>query len=317
MMPIPVYLLAREFKGKTWGLAAAAVVLTSPILFTYAFEARTYALLAFLSAVSTLAFWKSLKREKWQWWGVYFGTAVIGVYTHYYMWFILAAHGIYWLVWERKNWVKVIGIFGGILLAQLPWLPTLVSQLASVAKSYWIAPIDKRTHLEWFVRVTGGDVTAPQQVIMAGAIFGLLIVSLFTVRWKEKRYPKAYLFLWTWLVVPVAIPSLLSLYRPIFFYRYLIFSSIPILMISLWGLTALGRKVLIGGVTLVALGYMSLNIIIWQQYPYSMREEIQKDLAQSQGQKVKMVTVLPAFAEVMYYAQNRAVVQVSIRKATG
>lgn len=297
---IAVFFLVKNLVSRRLGGVAAVLVGLSPILFTYAFEARAYALLAFLSVMSGLMFWKR------QWLG-YFLVGSVGVYTHYYMWFILASQGLYWLMFDRKQFWKVVGVFGGISLAQLPWLPTLVSQVGSVAGDYWIAPIDKRTHWEWLVRVAGGDYDTPQRGVAVGIILVLLTMSLITVKWREKKYPRAYWFLWLWLMVPVVLPTLISVYRPVFFYRYLIFSSIPILIISLWGLWAVRDWLVYGVGAGLAAAYVSINVLGWQRYPYTMREEIDKVMAEKPA---KIVTVLPAFAEVMYYTKDRTEVQV-------
>ena len=53
--------------------------------------------------------------------------------------------------------------------------------------------------------------------------------------------------------------------------------------------------------------YLSINVLGVQRYPYTMREELNKALIEK---KVKVVTVLPAFAEVMYYTKGRVEVEV-------
>jgi len=112
-----------------------------------------------------------------------------------------------------------------------------------------------------------------------------------------------------WLLVPVILPSLISLYRPVFFYRYLIFSVIPILMILLWGVSKIRESVAIGaGAFLLAL-YLSINWLNFGRYPYTMREELNK-VFEKEESGAKIVTVLPSFAEVMYYNKGRGVVQV-------
>lgn len=307
LTPWLVYFLAKKLVDRKFGFLAAGVVAMSPILFTYAFEARAYAMVAFISALTALMFWQAITTRRWGWWLAYWLAGSVGVYTHYYMWFILAGQGFYWLMIDRKQFWRVLAVYGGILLTQLPWLPVLLSQVGSVAADYWIAPIDKRTHGEFFLRVAGGDYPMPQQMVAAGGILMLLGLSLITVRWREKKYPEGYIFLWMWLGIPILIPTLLSLYRPVFFYRYLIFSAIPILIISLWGLYAVKKWLAYGGGAFLAAVYLWINVLGFQRYPYTMREEIDKVIAEKPA---KIVTVLPAFAEVMYYTRGRAEVQV-------
>lgn len=307
---IAAYFLAREFLDRGMAWLTALLILTSPILVTYAFEARAYALVAFISTAATLVFWKALRQgsgqalrhKQWRWWVAYVLLGIAGMYTHYYLWFIFAAHGLYWLAFSRQQFGRVLVVYMLMLAGQAPWVQTLLSQVGSVAGDYWIAPINSQTHWEFFVRVTAGDDGVAQQKFAATVVLMLLGISLLTmvIKGKSKRR-KGYWFLWFWLLVPVVLPTLISLYRPIFFYRYLIFSSIPILVIIFWGLSRLPRWLYWGaGGFLLAL-YLSINLLSLQRYPHTMREELTRIRQEMGNQDYQLVTVLPSFAEVMYY----------------
>ncbi len=309
-IPLPVFGLIRKAAGRTVAWGGTLLVFFAPILFIYAFEARAYALLAFLSVLTSMFFWKSMATKR-RWWLVAYGmAAIIGMYTHYYMWFIIAAHGFSWLLLYRQRFWHYLLVFGSLLLAQLPWIPTLLSQVATVKQSYWIGPINSRTHWEWFVRIMGGDTDQPQRMFVVWVLLLCLIVSPALMRWRYCRWPKAYLYLWVWLLVPVLIPTAISLvYRPVFFYRYLIFGSIPALLIVVWGLAALRKSAACGGVAFLLAFYLSINRLNFGRFPYSMREELDRVLNDDKKAEI-LVTTLPAFAEVMHYSHNRLPVRV-------
>ena len=303
LTPIPVYLMAKKMVGKGFGILVSTLVLLNPILFTYGFEARSYGLVAFICSFSTYVFWQALtskKRKQVKWLVIYALTCMVGVYTHYYLWFIFAAHGLYWLVMNRKNAARILLTYFSVLLAQLPWLPSLFSQVKSVAGDYWIAPIDKRTHWEFFMRIVGGDWEAPQKNFVVYAMVALLIVSVVGAILRLKKKRQEYVYLWFWFLVPVIIPSLISLYRPVFFYRYLIFCAIPLLMIVMWGSKSIHKCLAWGVGGFIVAMYLSINVLSFARYPYSMRDEMKPEWA-------PLVTVLPSFAEVKYYAQNEKV----------
>ena len=68
--PLVAYHLSKFFfKRRSKQIGYAMLVLLSPILFTYAFEARSYALLAFLTVSSAYALWRA-KEEKGKKWKV-------------------------------------------------------------------------------------------------------------------------------------------------------------------------------------------------------------------------------------------------------
>lgn len=293
--------LSKEFiKKRPHQLAFTSLVLLSPILFTYAFEARSYAILYFLTSFATLAFWKARKEKGYTWRLTYLVLGGLMVYTHYYAWFILASHAFYLLLFERKTIKKLILPALGILVIQLPWLPTLLSQVGEVNRDYWIAPINSRTHLELFMRVAGGD-TANSAQLPVAILLALLLIFGITRRITTNKIDKKYLFLLTWLIIPTLLPTLISFKIPVFFYRYLIFSSIPLLLLVVDGLSTLKKPVFLILFSLTTYLYLANDYAIWNKYPYTVREEKAKLYTQIDPGSQSIYTVLPSFAEVMYY----------------
>jgi len=141
-----------------------------------------------------------------------------------------------------------------------------------------------------------------------------LLASPILVWLKNKRQlPRPYIFLWSWLVVPVLIPTLMSLLTPVFFYRYLVFTSVPIILIIIWGLSTIGKKkVLYAFGTLLLIFYIRTDYRIFARFPRSMREELRAAFASENmpGDEAPVFTYLPSFAEVYYYTGQRAPVKV-------
>lgn len=300
LLGIPVYFLAKELKNKWLRILSVVMVYASPIMFTFAFEARTYSLLAFMSACTTLFFWRALEKKEVKWWILYFIFGSIGVYSHYYMWFILASHGFFWLLADRKQFWRVFKAYLGILIVQAPWIPTLFSQVSSVVGDYWIGGMNEKTHYEFFLRVTGGDIVTDQQKMIAMTFAGLMVLSL-AVALKYRKKLKFYSYLWFWFIIPALLPTLVSLYTPVFFYRYLTFSIIPIVFISLWAFKLIKKEFVYLVVAMLAFMFIKTDFEIWNYSPYSMREEMAKIRQDSPTDDYVIMTYLPAFAEVEYY----------------
>jgi uncharacterized membrane protein len=307
--------LMTSFLGldKRYRMMVVTLTLLSPILFTYAFEARAYTLLTFLSVASSYAFWqiRTLPDAQKKWSIIYLILAALSVYAHYYAWFILASHAVYAVIFERHLIPKLWWVGVGVLIAQLPWLPVLFSQVKTVNQSYWIGAMNSKTHLEFFYRVSAGDITLPMQMITAGFIAAIIVFGIAsrlvqkpTKSKKTKVWSPFYIFLWTWLLVPTLIPTLISLHTPVFFYRYLIFSIVPLLMLTVDGLSRTHKYV--GYLLFVGLigCYLNLTWMRFIQYPNTMRQEIAKLYQTKQAGDGPIYTVLPSFAEVMYYAGN-------------
>jgi len=341
LTPIVVYFLSQIFfKDTKKSLLTSFLVLISPILFTYAFEARAYALLAFLSVSSALAFWRSRTETSYTWRIIYFILGAVSVYTHYYAWFILTSHGI---LFERKTIKRLLVPAIAILVVQLPWLPTLFSQIGQVNTSYWIAPINSTTHLEFFLRIASGDHTTPYQIPIAIIISLAVLLNLLPKITKTKpgliqtivKIIKRFLklipdlspslsrrpftsegfsrqekFLFTWLIIPTLIPTIISFKIPIFFYRYLIFSSIPLLMLTVDGLTRLKKPLQQVGFVTVFLLYLLIIYNGFSRFPHTMREELTQVYQTKTPGDGPIYTVLPSFAETMYYVGDRDQIKV-------
>lgn len=306
LTPVFTYLLARRLFPKLstmYYCLTTCLIALSPILITYALEARSYALLAFESVLSAYFFWraKSEKKGHHLFRLAYFIVGSLMVYTHYYAWFILASHGVYLFLFERNRIKSLLPSALGILLVQLPWLPTLLGQTSSVSGSYWIGPMNRYTHWEFLYRVAGGDITSTWQKPL-GFVLGVVpLVHLVYTLWRGKVSP-AHRFLLTWLLVPTIIPTAISLVMfPVFFYRYLIFSAIPLILLFVYALSQLPQKLMFITFATVALMYLIIDFKIWRQHPRSMREATAELYQVKQKGVGPVYTVLPAFAEVMYY----------------
>lgn len=359
----PTYQLAKKLiggatqAGKAVARVGTVLVAFSPILFIYAFEARSYALLTLMSVTTTFFFWQAIQEKKIKWWFLYAALAGVGVYTHYYLWFILASHGFFWLAMKRDQFWRVFTSYLAVLLIQLPWIPTLFSQVKTVVGDYWIGAINSRTHWEYFMRITAGDfVTAWQRpvarLILVGVglslvavwVSGRVVTKNARCRSNQARHhlPEGYILLWFWWLIPVILPSLISLIKPVFFYRYLVFTSVPILLILLWGARAIKKELLYVVGALILLFYLKTDWLIFNDYPHSMREEMaavfivdgsdgdgsngdssnDKDTSDanenspenlpenspknSPSAEQPIYTYLPSFAEVYFYVQVEA-----------
>lgn len=322
-----VFKLANYVRGRTFGILSAAVVATNPIFFTYAFEARNYTMFAFAACGSILFLLElsnHLRGVKTHLGGgirlmaafIFFTT--LGIYTHYYMFFVLGAQGLYLILFDRKIFLRMIGLYAISAVLFLPWIPFLLGQLKSVAGDYWIGGIDKRTHYEALLRILGGeDKNAIRPLLFAISII-LLIVGLVAhaVSRPEKdsaqHFEKPYILIWLWAIVPFILASLPGLkidgfklpFRPIFFWRYLIGSSIPLAMVMVHTTQKFPKYLMFVSVGLILVLSIAVDFFTLAKYPYGFKQVYANDIIGKIKPSDKIVTVLPSFAEVLYY-RNR------------
>ena len=200
-----VFKLASFVRGKNFGVLSALVVALNPIFFTYAFEARNYTMFAFAATGSVYYLVKlsvhlggeiaSHLGKKLQLMGAFVFFSALGIYTHYYMFFVLASQFFYILLFDRKILLKMIGIYAIVGVLYLPWIPFLYAQLSSVSESYWIGGINARTHFEAILRILGGE----NKTVFRPILFWLsTILLLFGICQHALRhkFEKQYFLIW-------------------------------------------------------------------------------------------------------------------------
>ncbi|MBI4037708.1 glycosyltransferase family 39 protein [Candidatus Curtissbacteria bacterium] len=305
-----VWKLASEIKGKIFGLVSTLVVALNPIFFTYAYEARNYTMFAF-TAVGSVYFLIRISEgfTKLRALGfVLFST--LGIYTHYYMFFTLAAQGLYLLLLDRKIFFKMFGLYFVVALLYLPWIPFLYSQVTSVKESYWIGQVDGRTHYEALLRILGGEHKNIFRPFLFGFSISLLTIGIIQHALRHK-FEKPYLLIWLWATVPFVLATLPGFkagnvsvpFRPIFFWRYLINASIPLSLVLVHTAQRLGKYFYIPTVGAIIGLALAIDLLTFSRYTYGFKQVYEEQIVGKVGNE-PIVTVLPSFAEALYY-RNR------------
>jgi hypothetical protein len=147
------------------------------------------------------------------------------------------------------NWVKAqIGIF----LLWSPWIAIFVQQASRVNQEFWIPPptVDSIAQMLRALLNTGVQ-GQPFQVTMTWIMGAVLLLSLIYYRKKLA----IFLFLVTLFAVPFLGELIVSLQRPIFLGRTLIWITIPLLLLLAAGIAQLRYRLLM----IVALGVFTTN----------------------------------------------------------
>jgi mannosyltransferase len=135
---VPVaYAAASRLVSRRAGLVAAALVAVNPLLVWYSQEARAYALLVLLTAVSFLFFVRA--RDSWSgrdlaWWAV---ASALALASHYFAAFVVVPEAI-WLLWTARIKRPAILATVGVGLAGAALLPLALKQSSS-ANNNWFS----------------------------------------------------------------------------------------------------------------------------------------------------------------------------------
>ena len=283
---VPVaYLLGRDLRGSRTGIVAAALVAVNPMLLWYSQEARSYALLALLTALAALYFVRALQfrdvpplrgqygslsdgtstgRKALTLWGVF---SALALATHYFAIFPIALEAA-WL-FSRRRREAAAGLWI-VLLCGLALAPLAIHQ-ASLGHAEWIGG-RSLGHRLWeagasFVVGETGDIIARPETVLP-AVVPLLAVfaglALLATRGDrgELRAGGAMLAL---VAVTFAVPLALALVVPGKDYviaRNLLPALVPLLAAVAIG-TTLGRARRAGALVASVLVAYSLGFCVW------------------------------------------------------
>jgi uncharacterized membrane protein len=233
---VPVaYLIGVELRGRRAGLWAAALVAVNPMMLWYSQEARAYALVALLGALSALYWLRAERRGRrrdYVWWGIWSGLAIA---THYFVAFPILAEAL--MLLRRRGLRESLAgmaILAGLALAVAP---VAIHQMA-LGHAEWIGSFTLGHRLAetaaTFVTGETGDIIArPERPWLAfvplALSLGALALLLRKRAGRERRAASRPLLLVAAAIgIPVAI-ALLDASKNFVLARNLIPALVPLL----------------------------------------------------------------------------------------
>lgn len=226
-------LLAKRLFGVRAALVVLPFIVFAPFLLRYGFEIRMYALASLIGIAATYVLTIALDakgKRQWLLYATYAVLVALGVYALYYTALLWIAH-VVWLVWltlrSKQSLMKapwLLALVGSVVLF-LPWLPTFIKQVGNGA----LAPISQSMTLDNLMGIISFSFVY-QPVWQLGALVSLLVLFVIValgyfaveafknVRHSERKY---LVLLALYVLVPVAILTLVGLARPMYVERYL------------------------------------------------------------------------------------------------
>lgn len=240
-LTIPVmYFVARRLLGTASAIVTVLLLAVSPFHMRFAQETRMYALLCFNVSWALLALAYLITGDhRRRWWVLYaVFTALTMVTQNTAVLFPVAVNVAFLAAWlvvraqkehpelslpPMKSWL--LGQLA-VLLLWLPWLPSFITQVIMVDNEFWIQPPTR--DVIWGAFMTFFSDWRPwgvEWIVWAAmAALALGVIALL-------RRPALLLFLALLVAVPFGLELLVSLRRPIFYDRTLIWTTLPLFVV--------------------------------------------------------------------------------------
>ena len=265
-----IFWLGCKLFDRRVGLIAAALMSCNAYSIRYAQEARSYSLFVLLATLSSGFFvacvWEPSPSERTR--RSYALASVLGVYAHLYALLLVVAQ---WLSWRgiegrqesgapvatspprrtviRRNWLW-------IGLAILPLMAFVAKTGAGPIR--WIHRPGVHDLLDYGERLAGNDGLPLLLLYAAACLAAIMPLRGWLFRrgagWEAWRVQ----FLLIWLLFPVALTLMLSLARPVFLPRYLVFCLPALIVLAAAGLVNL-RKTWMTWICLATMLLFSLH----------------------------------------------------------
>lgn len=275
--------------GKIRSLFYLLLFTLNPLLIYYAFEARMYTMIMFFATLSFYAFY--LKKTK-----LYTVAAILGLYTHYFMVFVIFTQFCWALMYRReKNIFQWIKPFLGPVLAFLPWFIFTLTQKnlndgfwisRPVTKDIWYVPSVLYTGFEKDFSVTNygvNDYTSLVTKILL-SISAIIVAYILKKLVFEKKYSlppvSAYLFMWG-LLPPFIILFSSFFFTPTYLPKYMIFASVGLILFLVYALEQLHitvRVILLIILVYFTNAYQTLNLKYREKSNFALKAKQVKSI---------------------------------------
>lgn len=251
-----------------WRYFYFILILFSPFLTYYAFEARMYSMLACFGTLSWYFLAKKNRRG-------YILATIAGLYTHYFMVLVLVSQALYIVLTSRDaKRREALRIMGVAVAWFVPWILFVIAQKPPVSSQFWIVPPTSTTVMsslaimftgfeEWVFGPIGASLYLLQLLIVVYILFALLIFQR-----KDGPIRHRLILSALWTAVPMTLILLISPWKPLFLPRYLIFCCIGLNLFLIETLEHVSKPLRTS-----LLFFLLLFCIIFQQKQIKAREK--------------------------------------------
>lgn len=257
-----IYLLGARLFGRGTALIACLLLAVHPFHLSLSQQARSYALVVLLVALSSLYFLRMVENASWANGIVYAVVSAATIYSHFFAALvILAQWGLLLLGRRQLPWKKLAESLAMLIVLLIPAAMYLLhSQRSHVA---WIPGPNWRQALDVLYSLT----LSKARCLVYLTLWGIGLWCAF--RRPREQQAWSYQFVAAWLVVPLAVTGIAGLVQPLWVPRFLAVCIPASVLLAAAGVAQLARRSRTAGVLalLLALFYSGSAIRFYLRHP--------------------------------------------------
>ncbi len=245
----------------------------------FAQEARAYALLNCLSAVSILAYLKLLRNYSGRWLTIYLIGSALLLYSHPYGIFPIVTQNIHWLllmfrrVSHELSWKRWIALQSALIILFLPWIQQALTVVQKVNSGHAVSPKPGLAEI-WTVFLKIGAYHTPftALLLITGALSWLPTFRARHLRQESSQPGGLLFFVSIWFFSGLLLPFIASyLFSVNYSHRYVIIMSYPLYLLIALGISNIPVRPGRWCLTLLILGFSLVPI--YRYYPKVQKEQ--------------------------------------------
>ncbi len=227
-----LYKIGKQFFNLRVAIYSSLFFIFSNYQIFFAHEARTYSLMAMFTTISMYFYLKFIVENitnKKTLIPLIFSNILL-IYSHYFGFFVLFIQLIFILLNTdllRKQWRLLLIIIGITIILYFPIIPTLINRFFdSVGNGTWL----KSPNLGSIYSILRGFTNAPVLTSLTLVVLTISIIK-YLIKYTSINTSIQSKFVATWFIFPFLFMFAISYWIPMFLDRYLIFTSIPFLLL--------------------------------------------------------------------------------------
>ncbi|MCT4665693.1 MAG: glycosyltransferase family 39 protein [Flavobacteriales bacterium] len=304
-----IFLVGKHLRNSWTGIIASLVFIYSTLHFYFGMETRAYSMLSFGTSLSLLSYLKLIANDHYQhrkkWTFILIASNFLILYSHYFGLFMIGTQFLLsFMFWKDKKlfWTLIKSlVITGILF--LPMVIVFYEHFIHFTGGTVLSPPKNKDYLYLLRDFTNNNHTLNWMtyILLSSLICGIVLFKL-----KIVKLDKTVGFIFLWWLIPYFAMFAISFKMPMFYARYLLFTSIGFYLSLVYLIFKSFHFKLINifvGFLMVILFYRSLEINSKQFFYREVKNAVEKVKELQNKNDNSLVLIHPhwAFIGFSYY----------------
>jgi mannosyltransferase len=245
--------IARRLGSRRAAWCAGLVFAVLPVVSEQGHDARPYAMVTAAAVLASYLLIRAAEDPRPRRFATYSASLALLGYLHLFALLLVLAHAVMLLglAWRERRGNGEVPLFASGLVAR--WWLAAVAGAATLVTPLAILGWHQRAQIAWISAPGWGSFQILITSLAAGPLVSTVVLGLLAVLGGRRGDGVRIVWLAApWLLLPPAALFVGSLFLPVYYFLYVVFCAPAVALLAGAGLAALGPRVRLGGLILIA-----------------------------------------------------------------